>query len=152
MRSIQLKGIYEFAESKEDEWVFDESYILTEQNHNEIRELNVSFFFPTAKKKVYNRKEIDVAPICIVKVHSIGDVLFLFWISHTSVKLTQVAWIQWSMKLKMTSLLMTSVCLNYTMWKRIWSIQSNRRDLWFTKNESDSLSIQCVCVNEMNTV
>ena len=29
------------------------------------------------------------------------------------------------------------------MWKGMWSIQS-RRDLWFTKNESDSLSIQCV--------
>ena len=37
-------SFYEFTESKKEEWVFNESYIWTEQDHNDIKELNESFF------------------------------------------------------------------------------------------------------------
>ena len=43
MRSIGLKGIYGFADSKETS--------APSKNHNDVRELNLQFFFPTAKEK-----------------------------------------------------------------------------------------------------
>ena len=73
MQNIRSESIYGFADNKNDEYAFDEGYALTDDDHYDIEELNESFYFPAPKTVC--KKSNDVAPICIVKVRTIGGVL-----------------------------------------------------------------------------
>ena len=73
MRHIQSEGIYGFADNEKDEYVFDETYVLTDVDKYNVNELNKLFYFSTPK--TVRKKDIDVAPICSVKIQMIGGML-----------------------------------------------------------------------------
>lgn len=74
MQNIQSEGIYGFADNDKEKYEFGKGYdVLTDEDQYGIDELNKLFFFPTPK--MVHKKSIDVAPIHIEKLCTIGRVL-----------------------------------------------------------------------------
>ena len=73
MKSIETEGFYSYDKIEENKPDVFELYENTEQDNEDIDEMNRSFFFPTPKT-VRRNKINDLTPMCIVKIKSIGGV------------------------------------------------------------------------------
>ena len=92
LNNINFEGLYIYNDDDPDS-VFDESYRLSPEDEKDMDELNEHFFFLTAKTMRQSNK--DVAPVCIVKLGSIGGVPLdkpLLCLLDTSSMTTMIQW------------------------------------------------------------
>ena len=116
--------------------------IKKDRNHNDIRNWMYHSF---PNKMVCNRKELMSRLSALWTIHLIGDVLFLFWTSHSSILLIQVTRTQWSRRSKAT-LRSWQYLWNSERYEKKWiqTKHSIQKEINVTKDESVTPSIQWI--------